>query len=187
MSAEVAHRGLHSRSVHGAFRASGSADRTVAAFAVAQLAVLSFLLLSPGRTYTGMYVHDLMVFFDGAHRVLSGQTPNSDFHTPLGPLAYLFPALGLSLGGALGRMMPVATVVFAAVITPILIYVSTSRLKAPLAFLFSLYVLFLVMAPLNPGDDWRHVSFAMFYNRFGWAALSILFARSMCCRRASCC
>lgn len=141
---------------------------------VATMALSVALLIAPARTFVGIYVNDLMVFFDGAHRVLSGQVPNRDFHTPLGPLAYLLPAFGLWAGGSLGLMLPIATGVFALLLAPALFYVSATRLPFPLAVVFVLYVALLAIAPLNPGDPWLNSTFAMFYNRFCWSALSVL-------------
>ena len=68
----------------------------------------ALLLAGPGRTVTTAYVNDLFIFLDGAHRVASGQVPNRDFHTALGPLVYYIPAAGLLLSGHLGAAMPLA-------------------------------------------------------------------------------
>lgn len=131
-------------------------------------------LVSPGRTFGGLYNHDMMVFFDGAHRILSGQIPNRDFHTPMGGLTYLLPAWGLRLGGSLGAMMPVATALFAFGIAPFIFYASASRLPLWAAAIFVVYVAMLIVAPVNPGESSIFPNFAMFYNRFGWATLSTL-------------
>lgn len=142
---------------------------------VATLLLLLYLLLSPGRSLSGIYANDLMVFYDGAHRVLSGQTPNLDFHTPLGPLAYLLAAIGLKVGGSLGAMMPTATSVFAVMLAPLLLYAAASRLPLAPALLMIVFVLMLTIAPVNPGDSWLAPTYAMFYNRFAWAGLGTLF------------
>jgi len=146
-----------------------------AAAVAATLVVLLYLLISPGRSLSGIYANDLMVFYDGAHRILSGQIPNRDFHTPLGPIAYLLPAIGLKLGGSLGAMMPVATAVFAAILAPLLLYASASRLPLTPALLMIVFALTLAIAPVNPGDSWLAPTYAMFYNRFAWAGLGTLF------------
>jgi hypothetical protein len=143
------------------------------------LAALVALLIAPGRSFVGIYVNDLMVFYDGAHRILSGQIPNRDFHTPLGPLAYLLPAFGLWAGGSLGRMIPLATGLFALMLAAPLFYVSATRLPFRIAVFFVLYVAVLVVAPVNPGDSWPEPTFAMFYNRFGWATLTVLLAMAL--------
>lgn len=142
---------------------------------LAYTAVLLLILLLPGRTYLGQYAHDFMVFVDGANRILDGQVPNGDFHTPLGPLAFLLPAYGWSLGGSLGAMMPIATAIFAILFVPLLIYVAGSRLPLGWALAFGLFIMLLVVVPLNPGEPPDRTAFAMFYNRFCWALLSTLF------------
>jgi len=138
-------------------------------------ALLLLALLLPGRTYLGQYANDFMVFVDGANRILNGQVPNREFHTPLGPLAFLLPAFGWWAGGSLGTMMPVATAAFALIFVPLLIYVVSSRLPLGWALAFGLFMVLLVAVPLNPGEPPDRTSFAMFYNRFCWAVLSTLF------------
>ena|GEM_PF-1003178 len=138
------------------------------------LAALAYTLplILPGRTLSFKYVHDLMIFFDGAHRVLDGQLPNRDFHTPLGLLAYLLPALGLWLGG-LGGMMPLATAAFVLIFLPLLIHVCVSRLPLAFAVLFALFTVGLIVTPASIGETIP--SFGMFYNRWGYALLAVLF------------
>lgn len=138
-------------------------------------ACLLLPLLLPGRSYAGRYVADIMNFFDAAQRIVGGQVPNRDFHSPLGPIAYLFPALGYAAGGSLGVMMPLATAAFTTVMLPALAYVLGSRFALPAAIAAALYYLLLLIAPLNPGDSIEQSSYAMFYNRWCWVALSLLF------------
>lgn len=135
---------------------------------------LLLALVLPGRTYSGNYTNDLMIFLDSGYRVLSGQVPNRDFHTPLGALTVLLPAFGLWMNG-LGGMMPWATVAFVAIIMPFLIYICRSRLPLIYALGFGIYAVLLVVGPLNVGEQVDHTSFAMFYNRWGYALLSLLF------------
>ena len=138
------------------------------------LALLLVLpLILPGRTFSTRYVHDMMIFFDGAHRVLSGQLPNRDFHSPLGPLAYLLPAFGLSVGGSFGGMMPYATAGFALLFLPMLVYVCVTRLPLAYAAIFAIFALTLVITPASLGEV--HPSYGMFYNRWGYALLALLF------------
>src|SRR3569623_280463 len=116
------------------------------------MALLLLALLLPGRTYLGQYANDFMVFVDGANRILNGQVPNREFHTPLGPLAFLLPAFGWWAGGSLGTMMPVATAAFALMFVPLLIYVVSSRLPLGWALAFGLFMVLLVAVPLSPGE-----------------------------------
>lgn len=137
-------------------------------------AVMLLVLLLPGATYIGNYIHDILIFYDGADRIIDGQVPNRDFHTPLGPLAFLLPALGLSLTGTAGGMFPAATAIFTAMLLPLLVYVCLSRLPPLYAIGFGAFVLLITVAPLNVGDRFDSTSYAMFYNRFGWVLLSCL-------------
>lgn len=134
---------------------------------------LVFLILARGKTFSMAYVADLMVFYDGGDRFLRGQLPNRDFHTPLGLLAYLLPALGLWAGDSLGRMMPIATAAFAAIFLPLLIHVCVSRLPLKQGAFFAVWVLALIVTPASIGE--LEPSFAMFYNRWGYGLLSLLF------------
>lgn len=136
-------------------------------------AIFILALILPGKTFSFIYVHDMMIFFDGAHRVLDGQLPHRDFHTPLGLLAYLLPALGLWLSGSLGGMMPWATALFALIFLPMLIHVCVSRLPLAYAAVFAVFAIALVIGPASIGETFP--SFGMFYNRWGYALLALLF------------
>ncbi len=77
----------------GGFEASPTAPVRRRAVPVALVIVLIGIVLAhglalPGQTVTTKYVNDLFVFLDGAHRIASGQVPNVDFHTSLGPLSF---------------------------------------------------------------------------------------------------
>jgi len=75
---------------------------------LAAAALFALLLAAPGQTVTTAYLNDLFIFLDGAHRIASGQVPNRDFHTALGPLSFYVPALGYWISGSMGGAMPAA-------------------------------------------------------------------------------
>lgn len=152
-----------------------SEARIIVGVLLAYAALLLLILLLPGRTYLGNYSNDFMIFVDGAYRIIVGQIPNRDFHTPLGPLAFLLPGLGLWTGGSMGAMMPIATAAFTILFAPLMLYVVATRLPLGWALAFGMFMLLLVIVPLNPGEPPDRTSFAMFYNRFCWAMLSTLF------------
>ena len=137
-------------------------------------AATAALLAGPGRTVTTAYVNDLFIFLDGAHRVASGQVPNRDFHTALGPLVYYIPAVGLLLSGHLGAAMPVGIAVFLLLAAPVVAHVLTSRLTPVIALPFAAFLLLIAAAPMNLGEGVTSLSFAMFYNRLGWVLLATL-------------
>lgn len=130
----------------------------------------ALLIGLPARTVTNAYVNDLLIFLDGAHRVVWGQVPSVDFHAALGPLTYLIPAAGLWLSGQLGGAMTVATLA----LLPIMAHVVGSRLRPVLGLPCALFLILLMAVPANLGADLSQMSFAMFYNRIGWAHLALL-------------
>jgi len=145
------------------------------ALPLSALALLAALLLVlPGQTVTTAYTNDLLVFLDGAHRLASGQVPNRDFHTALGPLVYLIPFAGLWLTGSLGGAMPMGMALVLAAFVPLLVQVLGPRMRPVLALPFGAFLVLLIALPANPGERITALSFAMFYNRLGWAALALL-------------
>lgn len=138
-------------------------------------AVLALTLALPLATVTTKYVNDLFIFLDGASRISFGQVPNVDFHSSLGPLAYWIPALGYALTGSLGAAMPVGMGLLTVAIACVAAHVIGSRLRPLIGLPLALFLLLTVAVPMNPGESLRELSFAMFYNRIGWAALGLLF------------
>lgn len=142
-------------------------------------AFLSLLLVIPGRTYVGRFVLDLIGFMDAADRTLKGQVANVDYSNIIGPLGTLLLAAGKWLGGSWGAMFPIATVIVLAAVTPLLIYVVCTRLGGVPGLIFAAFILIIIAAPITLGDIPRMMTFAMFYNRWGWAILSILFVMAL--------
>lgn len=141
------------------------------------IAVLCALLLTlPGVTVITSYVNDLFIFLDGAHRITSGQVPNRDFHTALGPLSFYIPATGYWLSGTMGGAMPFGMAIVTLFLALPMAHVLGSRLRPVIAIPYGTFLLLIVAAPLNLGEGITELSFAMFYNRIGWASLGVLFA-----------
>ena len=132
------------------------------------------LLALPGQTVTTAYLNDLFIFLDGAHRIASGQVPNRDFHTALGPLSFYVPALGYWISGSMGGAMPAAMAAMTVGLALPMIHILGSRLRPVVAIPYGLFLLLIVAVPTNLGESIASLSFAMFYNRIGWAALSLL-------------
>ena len=132
------------------------------------------LLAAPGQTVSARYLNDLMMFLDGAHRIVSGQVPHRDFHTPMGAVTNGLPAIGLWLTGSLGAAMPTGVGLLILALAPVMAYVLTSRLRPAFALPMAVYLSLILAAPANLGESPGALSFAMFFNRIGWAALSLL-------------
>lgn len=147
----------------------------VAGLIVAMAVVCALLLALPGRTVTTVYVNDLFIFLDGAHRIATGQVPNRDFHTALGPLTFYLPAIGYWMSGSLGAAMPLGMALLVVGLAPTIAHVLSSRLRPIIALPFAAFVILILAVPMNLGESIASLSFAMFYNRVGWAALAVLF------------
>ena len=147
---------------------------SVAALIIAVAAICALLLALPGQTVTTRYLNDLFIFLDGVHRVSEGQVPNRDFHTALGPLVYYVPALGYWVSGHLGGAMPVGMALLVLMMALAAAHIVSSRLRPAIALPFSIFLILVAAVPINFGESIAGLSFGMFYNRVGWAALGFL-------------
>ena len=132
------------------------------------------MLVFPRSTYTTVCVWDLFLFLDGAYRIAAKQIPHVDFHTPLGALNYILPYWGQKLSGHFGSAMPVALALSLIALMLAMIHILVSRLHYYVALPVALYLQLLVAAPALIQADHTYITMAMWYNRFCWAALSLL-------------
>ena len=140
------------------------------------LAVLGFALFAlPRVTLSANFTHDLFVYLGGIHRVDREQLPSRDFFSPLGPLGYYLPYLGYRLVGQFGGAMEAASILVLLVALPAAAIALANRVPLLASGLILVAVFGLIAVPLNPGDGGGLVSHAMFYNRWCWAMLAILF------------
>ncbi|WP_445504200.1 hypothetical protein [Microvirga sp. G4-2] len=119
-------------------------------------------------------MNDLFIFLDGVHRIQLGQIPNRDFHTALGPLVYYAPAVGYWLSGSFGGAMPVGMALLVMALALPAAHILNSRLRPAVAFPLAFCLILIAAVPINLGESISALSFAMFYNRIGWAALGFL-------------
>jgi len=160
--------------MHRSCRVVQGSKRPVFA-AVLTLSVICALLLAlPGETIATKYLNDLFIFLDGAHRVTLGLVPNRDFHTALGPLNYYIPAAGYWLSGDYGGAMPVGMALVVLAIGPAAAHVLDTRMRPAIGIPLAAFLILVAAVPINLGEEIRALSFAMFYNRIGWAALGFL-------------
>jgi hypothetical protein len=150
------------------------APRVVVLSTLAVAVAAAVLLAAPGQTVSARYLNDLMIFLDGGYRMASGQVPHRDFHTPMGPLVSLLPAAGLLLTGSFGAAMPLGVALLILVLAPVMAHVLSSRLRPAIALPTAVYLSLILAAPANLGEPPQILSFAMFYNRVGWAAFAVL-------------
>ncbi len=148
--------------------------RLSAGIILAGATLFACLLAGPGLTITTSYVNDLFIFLDGAHRIAWGQVPNRDFHTALGPLSFYIPALGYWISGTMGGAMPHGMALVTLFLALPIAHVISSRLQPVIAIPYGLFLILVLAVPTNFGESVTELSFAMFYNRIGWAALGAL-------------
>jgi hypothetical protein len=149
-------------------------DAYTAAVVVAFALFCMFLLSANGVTFISATLHDTFIMLDGGYRIMSGQVPHVDFHSPLGALAYLLPAATLIFSDSYGLLSPVLSGICLFIFLPVLLYVTLNRFRPTITIAVSVYLLLIIILPMNLGD-YKHFSIAIFYNRFGWVALAILF------------
>lgn len=159
------------------FRISLTTKNTLTlSFYGAFLLLGTFLLLVwPGFTVLKIMTHDTFIFLDGAYRLSVGQIPHIDFHTPLGFLTYLFPYLGLTLSTSFAGAMPCGVFLASIPLTLAIIHVLGSRYSLSSSLLALPFLLLLALVPMNVGEPPTNLTYAMFYNRLCWVALTTLF------------
>ena len=173
----------------GAFAPAGLRFRIAAAYAaLLALGYIAFLW-SPVSVFTTI-THDSFIFFDSTYRIANGLAPSSDFPTALGAASMYLPAWAAILNGGYGGSVEMASVWVALGLGIACAVIGASRM--PLGFTAALVgVVFLVTVPGAMLDHWGgesqtlvdgetevladSLTYAMFYNRWGWAALIPLF------------
>ena len=137
------------------------------------LAALAVLMLVPGHLAATNHVIDIMHATSIVFRMVEGQQQHIDFMTPLGimttaPIAWLVQA-GLDIS----RAYLAAGVLVTLALMPATLRVATSRLSPGLGLAFGIGMVILTTSLVYGGDN-PGISISMFYNRWAWAAASII-------------
>ena len=130
-------------------------------------ALLGGLQLLPGALYIDTHEGDAHHMLDVVHRLLDGQRQHTDFVTPLGVMVFLPIVLLMKSGLPVGAAFVYTQILFAALMLPIIIYASVSRLSRFVAYYFGFVTMGLSLA-LTYGTATAGVSVSMHYNRWGW-------------------
>ncbi len=132
-------------------------------------------MLYLGPVSIGRGAWDVVVLLNGAWRILCGQVPNMDYHSPLGPLTFLLVALGMKAAGPSAAAIPIGIVFLAGCLLPWAWNITSSRFPPVLAFVYVLFSGLLLIAPRPLGTDIRETSYAEFYNREGDVLIALIF------------
>lgn len=118
--------------------------------------------------------HDMMGPLDGAWRVLNGQRPSLDFYLELGPAVLLIDAVGLWMARGAAHGLAYAAALTGVAAGLWMFALARNRLTAGGALLAGWYCALLVLAPIPLGFDFRTLTEAMIYNRYGYGLLAII-------------
>jgi hypothetical protein len=135
----------------------------------------AILRLGPSRI---MAPWDVFILLAGAWRIFVGQVPHTDFDNPIGMLPYWLTDLGMRLGEPSLIGYVYGNLLFLLIVASWGAFIFFRKLPAPLAFLLTLFFATLIVAPRPLGHNPDTTSYAMIYNRYGWALISILFIQS---------
>jgi hypothetical protein len=170
---------------------SATSTRLTIAAGYALLLAAGYLLFlwSPVSVLT-LITHDSFIFFDSTYRIANGLTPSTDFPTALGAAQFYLPAWAAWMSGGYAGSVELASVWVALALGLACACVGATRY--PIAITATLAaIVFLVTVPAALLEQWGgpsqtlvdgeienlgdNLSLAMFYNRWGWAALIPVF------------
>jgi hypothetical protein len=114
-----------------------------------------------------LFEHDIFFLLDNGYRVAQGQVPHRDFSSAWGPVIYLIEAAGLKLAGLRPEGIAYANALFGMLLALWAYRVSRSTLAG-------IYTLLLIVAPFAIGWGALNYTYAMLYNRYGYALLGIV-------------
>ena len=134
----------------------------------------AWLLLSPERLLSREMTWDLLFNLSGAWRIEHGHVPHVDYHDPVGVLGFILTRLGFYIVGPKPHAFLVGEAAFLALTFATASVAAWRRLPPIPAAMFVVYVSLLVLMPVNVGDQLNAYSFAMYYNRWAWSAITTL-------------
>lgn len=122
----------------------------------------------------GSFPGDTFFLLGNAYRVAHGQIPHVDFSSPWGPVIFLIEAAGLHLSGMRPSGLGYANAVFGPLIGLWTFCIARARWSPVVACIVGVYSLLLIAAPFPLGNNPVDFSYAMVYNRYGYALLGIV-------------
>lgn len=146
----------------------------VAALAGIVVLAACWAVFSPPVVLSTEMTWDLLFNLSGAWHLHFGHVPHVDFHEAVGQLTFVLTNIGVQVVGASPRALLVGIGIVTAVVFLLATVAAWRRLPLIPAVLFVVFVCLLVVRPANVGDSPDAYSFAMSYNRYGWAGISII-------------
>jgi hypothetical protein len=131
-----------------------------------------------GAVPTRVFGHDIFFLLENGWRVVNGQRPHVDYASAWGPVTFLIAGLGLTLSGFTVDGIGYGNAIFGLLISLWSYRLVRDRLEPIPRILISLYLIGLVVAPYPLGWGVFHTSYAMVYNRYGYALLGLIMLES---------
>ena len=131
-----------------------------------------------GSVPTRVFGHDIFFLLENGWRAVNGQRPHIDYASPWGPVTFLIAGLGLTLSGFTVDGIGYGNAIFGLLIGLWSYRLVRDRLEPIPRILISLYLVGLVVAPYPLGWGVFHTSYAMVYNRYGYALLGLTMLES---------
>jgi len=142
------------------------------AILVATFLSLNLALIGVPAQY--IFGHDVILLFDGGWRVFNGIKPYVDFYSPLGPVTYLYVALGYRLFGATVNSLAYMEALSLPLMMAVVWYSLRTRLSWFWLFWSTILIGTCLCAQHPPKQLFWHISYAMIYNRFGYSWLMLM-------------
>lgn len=127
-----------------------------------------------GAVPTRIFGHDVFFLLDNGWRVVNGQRPHIDFTSPWGPVSFLVVGTGLLLSQNSVDGIGYGNAIFAFIAALWGYRLTRGSMGYLPRFLICTYLALLVVSPYPLGFGALNSSFAMLYNRYGYALLGLL-------------
>ena len=140
--------------------------------ALALFAVVVAVHASSPGVYVNDMVFDIFVPLDGGWRVLLGQVPHVDFHTPVGALWYAMYGAAMSVFGPQTKVLLWVPVLATPVCVLLALGATRQRLPPIARAALAVYIGFVAVSPRHFDRD--TVAHLASYNRIGWALVTAI-------------
>jgi hypothetical protein len=131
-----------------------------------------------GAVPTRVFGHDIFFLLENGWRVVNGQRPHVDYASAWGPVTFLIAGLGLTFSGFTVDGIGYGNAIFGLLVSLWSYHLVRDRLEPIPRILISLYLVGLIVAPYPLGWGVFHTSYAMVYNRYGYALLGLIMLES---------
>lgn len=163
------------RSLYTIWTADSARARRVALIALlAFVAIFGGLLAWRGASHQRAMPWDTVGILSMAGRIHSGQIPHTDFSMPVGAAPFWWIALAMRLAGPTADALAIASALALPLMAFWAWWLGRTRFASAPALLFAIFtaLLFVGVQPLS--GEWSAPSYAMLYNRMGWAWFGLL-------------